>query len=376
MTRVASYLLLAALGALALGGCHPDDRASAQEAPAQTATAASKSGVTWSADDKRWGWLSFRTVQAGRPIATLPAPGKVAPLESSTWAVQPPLAGRADQVHVRVGQTVSAGDALLEVFSPGLADLERERTLAAQTVALRQQELAHGKTLEAAHAIAERDMLAMQQNLAAAQVDLSTAGHKLAAMNVSITGDSSYICRAPHSGVVVAASVVPGQEVGPDTPPVVTIAQLDQMVVWAQVLDADVGSVQVGETADILMPGRGDRKVEATVASIAKAVDPEQHTVGVRLVTRARADWLLPNGFVQVAFRRHEGRAIVVPSEAVVTDDLQSIVFIRHPDGRLERREVVVGQQGNGQCEIVRGLAPGETIVVKGAILLLNEVEQ
>jgi len=86
---------------------------------------------------------------------------------------------------------------------------------------------------------------------------------------------------------------------------------------------------------------------------------------------------LRPNAFVQVAFVPADAPRIVVPAEAVVTDDQQSFVFVRsgeHP-GALERREVMLGRQRGGRVEIVRGLAPGETYVTKGAILLLNAID-
>jgi hypothetical protein len=64
-----------------------------------------------------------------------------------------------------------------------------------------------------------------------------------------------------------------------------------------------------------------------------------------------------------------------VPAEAVVTDDQQSFVFVRGDGDALQRREVILGRQRGGQVEIVRGLAPGETYVTKGALLLLNAVD-
>jgi multidrug efflux pump subunit AcrA (membrane-fusion protein) len=90
------------------------------------------------------------------------------------------------------------------------------------------------------------------------------------------------------------------------------------------------------------------------------------------------ADKLLrPNAFVQVTFASDGPRRVVLPAEAVVTDDQRSFVFVRSADQpqRLERRLVTPGRRSEGQVEIVDGLAPGETYVAKGAILLLNAVD-
>jgi multidrug efflux pump subunit AcrA (membrane-fusion protein) len=68
---------------------------------------------------------------------------------------------------------------------------------------------------------------------------------------------------------------------------------------------------------------------------------------------------------------------VVVEAEAVVTDDQRSFVFVVDPDHpeRFERRAVVPGRQRAGKVELLSGLEPGETYVVRGAILLLNAVD-
>ena len=50
-------------------------------------------------------------------------------------------------------------------------------------------------------------------------------------------------------------------------------------------------------------------------------------------------------------------------------------VPIEQMGGSLVRREVRVGRQRDGRVEIAAGLAPGESYVEKGAILLLNAVD-
>ena len=86
---------------------------------------------------------------------------------------------------------------------------------------------------------------------------------------------------------------------------------------------------------------------------------------------------LRPNAFVQVAFSTDGQNRVLVPAEAVVTDDQRSFVFVRVPTKpqRLERRPVSLGRHREGQVEIVDGLAAGETFVSKGALLLLNAVD-
>lgn len=359
-----------AVGLLVLSACEPKS----EEADAKPATVNSSDSVHWPASDKRWNWLQFVTVKAGHAIPSLPVPGKVAPLETMTWSIQAPVPGRVETVLARVGQTVRAGERLLQVRSSMLAELRRDQIVARQSLALRQKTAANAQTLSQAHAIAEKDLLAAQQDVRAAQVDLTTVTQKLQALRVEMDSDSTYWLKAPHDGVIVKADVTPGVEARPDAAPLLQLAAMDRLVVWAQVLEADLDGIAAGDTARILALGREDRSLRARVVSISRAVDPELHTVAVRLETTESAAWLRPNGFVQVAFERPGATAIVLPTEAVVTDDLESVVFVKQADGALLKRPVVVGHQGEGRTEIVHGLKPGDTVVAKGAILLLNEV--
>lgn len=359
-----------AISVLLLAGC----KETAHEAPASTTKAAA--AVAWPATDARWHWLTFHTVTEGRPIPSLPVAGRVVPLETQTWSVQAPVPGRVETVAARVGQIVHRGERLVQIRSSVMAELRRDRILAQQTLTLREKTASNARTLSQAHAIAEKDLLSAMQDAREAAVNLATLTQKLSALNIEMDSDSTYWLRAPHDGVIVKADVTPGVEARPDAASLLQMAALDKLVVWAQVLEADLDGIGAGDTARILSPGRGDREVLARVESISRAVDPELHTVAVRLHTLGAAAWLRPNGYVQVVFGRPNVKALVLPTESVVTDDLESVVFIKQPDGRLVRRPVVVGLQGDGRSEIVRGLHPGDVVVAKGAILLLNEVGQ
>jgi membrane fusion protein (multidrug efflux system) len=58
-------------------------------------------------------------------------------------------------------------------------------------------------------------------------------------------------------------------------------------------------------------------------------------------------------------------KATVVPEEAVVSEGLRQLVYVIK-DNKVERRVIQIGQRQAGQIEVTEGLAPGETIVVRG----------
>ena len=55
--------------------------------------------------------------------------------------------------------------------------------------------------------------------------------------------------RTPIAGTVIERSVTNGQFVGPDNPPLATIADLSSVWVQADVFERDVHNIAVGQTA-------------------------------------------------------------------------------------------------------------------------------
>jgi len=70
-----------------------------------------------------------------------------------------------------------------------------------------------------------------------------------------------------------------------------------------------------------------------------------------------------------VEFRVGVPRRITVPSEAVLNSGERKTVFVDRGNGYLEPREVETGERIGGRLEILKGLKPGERIVVSGNFL-------
>ena len=65
--------------------------------------------------------------------------------------------------------------------------------------------------------------------------------------------------------------------------------------------------------------------------------------------------------------------AIVVPVDAVVDSGVKKTVYVDKGDGVFEPRKVETGWRAGDQVEIVKGLMPGEKIVVSGTFLIDSE---
>jgi cobalt-zinc-cadmium efflux system membrane fusion protein len=69
--------------------------------------------------------------------------------------------------------------------------------------------------------------------------------------------------------------------------------------------------------------------------------------------------------------------AVTIPEAAIQLLDERPVVFVAHPDGhggaRFERRDVELGGTAGGRTQVLRGLAPGDTVVVEGSFAVKSE---
>jgi len=62
-----------------------------------------------------------------------------------------------------------------------------------------------------------------------------------------------------------------------------------------------------------------------------------------------------------------------VPDGAIVASGLRNSVFVERGPGSFEPLPVEIGRRFGGRVEIVKGLTPGDRIVVSGTFLLDSE---
>jgi cobalt-zinc-cadmium efflux system membrane fusion protein len=325
-----------------------------------------------------WTYLEFARADQQAPVPPAPVPARVAFDEARAAPIVAPLLGRVDAVPVRLGQRVAKGERLVAIRSPDLVDLTKEVELKRTEEAAKAKAVERLRALVDLHAEPTKKLIDAEQELAQAQLARHGAELKLSSLSIAQDDAGLYWLIAPRDGVVVERDVLTGQEVGPErSEPLMVIAELDEVIVTADVPEGDVAGLQIGESAQVLPTGGAEPGVTGRVEYIGEVVDPQRRMVEVRVRVPNAERLLRPNAFVQVAFTGDDQPRVVVPAEAVVTDDQQSFVFVRNPDqpAALQRREVALGRQRGGRVEIARGLAPGETYVTRGAILLLNAVD-
>jgi RND family efflux transporter MFP subunit len=323
-------------------------------------------------DAPAWNVIKLGAPEATAPHWTDPIPAHVTFDEAKTSRLGSPLAGRVAQVMVERGEHVKTGKALFTVSSSGLAELRAELAKAQVERSTARANLDRTQALVDAGSIPAKELIIAKQELTEAELAVKLAEQKLSALRVAGNGESSFTVTAPRDGIVVEKNIAPGQQVDASTGSLVAIADLSDVWIVADIFETDVGALAPGVKAKVTA-GTVDR--EGEIEHVSGVVDPDRHTVPVR-VRLANADGMLrPNAYTTIRFFDPTSAKVALPASAVMSDGAKSYIYVKGADGQLKRRDITVGSVADGKVPVLDGLQASEQVVLRGAILLDNQIQ-
>lgn len=349
--------------------------------------------------------LAFRTqkpvveVAAARPAndvratALLNASGYVTPRRRATVAAK--VTGRVEQIYAEEGLEVKSGQvlALLDCSQPNAAltsaKTDRDATAAALAdlevqLANADRELARAKALRAA-GVNSQEALDTAQTTAdslRSKITLTKEQTRAADARIAVAREDVENCtvRAPFSGKVVSKDAQRGEMVSPISAGggftrtgIATVVDMTSLEVEVDVNESYIARVKPGQQVISTLDAYPDWQIPSTVRTVIPTADRQKATVKVRVAFDKLDPKILPDMGVKVAFLPEEPKQTtggsqakaLVPKTAVRNDGGKSIVFLVS-DKKLERRAVTLGSERGNDVEIMAGLAPGDSVVVRG----------
>ncbi len=297
--------------------------------------------------------------------STIRATGRVAPDETRLTDVTVKFAGYIGDLRVNAtGQPVRRGQTLFTLYSPELYAAQQE-----YLAALRSQGAAQGS---AAPDRADYLVRAARQKLALwdltdAQIrDLAARGRPLEQVPVF----------SPASGYVLEKNVVAGAAVQPGMP-LFRIGGLDRVWVEAEVFEAELPRVALGQPAIVTLPYQAGETLRGRVSLVYPTFTAETRTGRVRIEVANRPGpgglQLRPEMYVDVLLESPAREALLVPASAVLYTGPRALVFLALGEGRFRPREVRLGAKSGEAYEVVSGLAEGDLVVTSGNFLIAAE---
>lgn len=318
-----------------------------------------------------------RVLASPLPLADVLS-ARVAYDDDATARIGVGVSGRIVSIAVAPGDHVRAGQVLAVIDSPDLgtavADLDKARAdeHRKQLLATRAVELVPGD------AIAQKDVDALQSDLAQAHAETVRASQRVANLNpagLGLAGQRMQLA-SPVAGVVTERSATPGLEVNPSlAAPLFVVTDPNRLWLMIDVPEALLGRVQAGGLVAVDSDAYPGEQFRAKIASAGQLVDPNTRRVTVRAVLENRGNHpLLPEMFARAHLLQTSGTGVAVPNSAIVNRGRYAYVYVQTAQAEFTRRRVTLATQGGAISYVSDGLASGETIVTVGALLLDAEL--
>lgn len=175
---------------------------------------------------------------------------------------------------------------------------------------------------------------------------------------------------APLSGVVVERAMEPGDLVQPGDL-ILQIGDFSEVVVEVQLSDLNLAQVSLGQTVQVSLDAFPDQSLQGRITQISPAADPSSGLVPIEISIPNPQGRFGSGLLARVRIPQGQQDRVVVPESAVQgSSGADPQVFVVEGSGEeaaVIARGVTVGEQSEGQVEILSGLQPGESFVVRSS---------
>lgn len=317
---------------------------------------------------------------------------------SALVSVGAEVSGRIEAIHVSLGQNVKKGDLIAEIDS-----LDQENTVKSAQAALagieaqkRNQEavlvkaeaaLARNQQLSAGSLVSQTDLETAQAAVEQAKAQIDQLSAQIDQAGLTVESAKLNLARAqivaPSDGTVVALVVEEGQTLNANssTPTIAKIANLDTMVIKAEISEADVVKVKPGQKVYFTILGDPDHRIEATL----REIEPAPTSINNDAASDTSSAAIYYNGLFDVPNPDHGLRISMTAEVTIVLDEAKdaltlpsSLVTRKGPDGatmvmvydpateETRPQRIEVGLNNNINAQVVSGLEEGQQVVSGG----------
>jgi len=314
---------------------------------------------------------------------------------SSLVSVGAEVSGRIKSLNVQLGDNVKAGDVIAEIDSlnqenevkaaeASLANIQAQQTIQQASLAQAKVALERAEKLNPQKLISDADYQAAQLTVQTNEGQLQAIAAQIQQAEINVDTAKLNLDRtkivAPSDGTIVAVTVEVGQSVNANnaSPTIVKIANLDKMVVKAEISEADVPRVQPGQKVYFTILGDPDTRINATL----RAIEPAPESIASDDTSSSASSAVYYNGLFDVDNPDHRLRISMTAQVTVVLNSADNVLTVpaslltrKAKDGGYmlrvwnqkteaeETRKVTIGLNNKVTAEVVAGLDEGDLVI-------------
>ncbi|HEY9762557.1 MAG TPA: efflux RND transporter periplasmic adaptor subunit [Trichocoleus sp.] len=306
-------------------------------------------------------------VSAGQTLAQVDA----ALLQASVGQANAELAARQFEVTQAEAQVADARTLVEQAraqYQQAEADAGRLQTLAAQG-AISAQEAQRSQTTQRT---ALQALRSAEEQVRTRQQAVATAAQRVEAQRALVEQGQSRLSNstltAPLTGVVLQRLAEPGDFLQAGQP-VLELGNFSEVEVQIQISDRDRALFSLGQPVQVKLDAFPQEVLTGRITRISPVADSASRLIPIE-ITMPNPEGKIGSGLLaRVTVSSSPNAPILVPESALETGEAsENTVFVvatASEQPTVEPRTVRLGQRSNGQVEILDGLEPGESYVIR-----------
>jgi RND family efflux transporter MFP subunit len=295
--------------------------------------------------------------------------------------VRPRISGQVTRIAFREGVEVRQGQFLFEIdprpFQAALGQAKGQEARAAATLANARSERARAEALLEARAVSEEEFEEKVAAERSAQADLEAAKASVEARALDLEFTT---VRSPIAGRVSDKRVSIGDFVTAGQTVLTRVVSVDP--IWFSFDGAEtfylkyIRQAERGERrssryaanpVDIRLADEAGYRWRGRMSFVDNAIDKDSGTIRAHAVVANPHGFLVPGMFGRARLLGSGAyHALLIPDEAIVTDQARRTVFVVGPGGKVALRTVTTGPMVMGLRVVKSGLRPDDAVVLDG----------
>jgi membrane fusion protein, heavy metal efflux system len=318
--------------------------------------------------------LTFDSVRQGELINAITLTGQVDFNQDKEVNIYPLISGNVQDAKAQLGDYVTKGQVLAVVKSSEMANYTNNLIIAETNVTATKKQLDATKDLFSSGLASNLDVINAQVNYDQAVAQLNMV-KKVLKINGNDTS-GQYVVRAPIDGFIVQKLVTNSMAIRPDnTNPLYTISDLKDVWVWANVYEANLDKVHMGDNLDVTTLSYPDRVFKGKVDKIMHVLDPNSKVTKVRVAIN-NADYALrPQMFASVTVTNTQHKqAMYVPAGALMFDASKYYVLTYHGGGKSSITPVEKLSSLGNKVYLTSGVKVGDVVLTSDVIQIYDQL--
>ena len=287
--------------------------------------------------------------------------------------ILPPLNGRVLQLFVHPGDSVTKGQQLLAIDAPDFVGAQTDYAKARSVLAQAERALTRQEDLATHGIIGQRDVDQARTDRDTALSDFNRTKDRLRLLGMDPENTqlgAPLIVRSPVSGKVLDVLTATGEFRNDPTAPLMTVADLSDIWVTANVQEKDIHYVHRGDPAIATFAAYPTEAFQGKVLFVADVLDPDTRTAKVRIAYPNKDGRLRPAMFANVILRTWDTQELTIPTTALVMSGDHTTVFVQVAENTYEQRPVMTGEQQGDRTIIKSGVQAGDKVLIREGALL------